>query len=89
MADTVDRGDAAEVRATAAGPDAAIASKPFLYRVTRRFYRLPNRRRTLLLQAVLRLALARLALVFVPFRKLAGRFGTVTPPAKAPDAPMR
>ncbi|HEX4303141.1 MAG TPA: lasso peptide biosynthesis B2 protein [Rhizomicrobium sp.] len=35
----------------------------------------------LLLQAVLWLALSRLALVFVPFRILAARFGTFTPPS--------
>ena len=54
-------------------------------RVTRRFYRLPIARKTLLLEAVLWLALARLMLFFVPFRLLAARFGALASPNAAPD----
>jgi hypothetical protein len=59
----------------------AARSADFLRRVVKRFYRLPNGHRMLLLQAVLWLGLSRLALIFVPFRILAARFGTFTPPA--------
>ncbi|MEJ1968852.1 MAG: lasso peptide biosynthesis B2 protein [Rhizomicrobium sp.] len=52
-------------------------------RTYRRFHRLPFSRRALALEAVLWLALARVALLLVPFRVLAGRFGHVT----SPDAP--
>jgi hypothetical protein len=67
------------------GGRAARGRWPLLYRIPRRLYRLPRQRRTLLLQAVVWLALARLALVFIPFRKLAERFGTVTTPDKLPE----
>lgn len=45
----------------------------------RRFFNLPWSRKALVAEAVTWLALARLALVFVPFRSLAARFGTVAP----------
>lgn len=55
------------------------------HRIALRFYRLPNAHRALLLQAVIWLAAARIALLFVPFRILAQRFGTLVPgPAQAP-----
>ena len=50
-------------------------------RMARRFVRLPIRDRMLLFEAVIRLALARLSLVFVPFNVLAARLGAVVPPA--------
>lgn len=81
MADTGERASAAGRQET----------RPFLYRVARRFYRLPGSRRMLLVQAVLWLALARLALIFIPFRTLAGRFGTVASsdkPASTPPAQL-
>jgi hypothetical protein len=68
------------------GEGVARARRPLLLRIPRRLYRLSNQRRTLLFQAVASLALARLALIFVPFRKLAERFGTATPPDKATQA---
>lgn len=71
----------------------APRQRPHLVRrVVRRLYRLPMRNRALLFEAVMWLALARLSLVFVPFRVLAARFGAVTQPATdtsvAPLLPM-
>jgi hypothetical protein len=52
--------------------------RPRLFRrIALRFARLPSRRKSLIVEAVLWLALARIALVAVPFRHLAARFGTV------------
>jgi hypothetical protein len=48
-----------------------------------RFTQVGNRRRALLLEAVAWLLLARLALVFIPFPRLARRLGTFVPPADA------
>ena len=56
--------------------------RPWLVRrLFRRFHSLPMHNRLLLFEAVLWLARARLALIFVPFNTLAARFGAVTPPA--------
>ena len=48
--------------------------------LVRRFVRLPGHRKRDVMEAVACLALARLALIFVPFRVLAARFGSVAPP---------
>ena len=50
-------------------------------RIAKRLLRLPMYDRVLLSEAVARLAVARLLLIFVPFNVLAARFGAVTPPA--------
>ncbi len=71
----------------AAAPSGAARGADFLRRVVKRFYRLSNGHRMLLLQAVVWLAVSRLALIFVPFRVLAARFGTFMPPAVAVAAP--
>lgn len=49
----------------------------------RRFAQVGNRRRVLAVEAVVCLAVARLALVIVPFPKLARRLGTAIPPQNA------
>lgn len=49
-------------------------------RLLRRFAQLDNRGRLLLLEAVCGLLAARVALMFVPFRRLAPRFGTLVSP---------
>ncbi len=51
-----------------------------LRRIGRRFYRISNQHRLLLAQAIVRLALARIALLVMPFQTLAARFGKMTPP---------
>lgn len=63
-------------------PDAVTpAKRPGLVsRVVRRFYKLPMRNRLLLIEAVMWLAGTRLAMLFVPFKVLAARFGTVKHP---------
>src|SRR5690242_4732995 len=53
----------------------------------RRFGLLPRNRRTLLIEAVFWLAFARIALIAVPFRHLAPRFGTVHKPGDAAAKP--
>ena len=50
-------------------------------RPLRRFAQVGNRRRALVVEAVLCLLLARLGLIFVPFPKLARRLGTFVPPS--------
>src|ERR1700743_3110372 len=62
-------------------------STRFLPWLTRRFIGLPAARKLLVTEAVLGLALARLALFFVPFRVLAARFGAVTPGSAPPEPP--
>jgi hypothetical protein len=66
-------------------------------RLLRRFGQVGNRRRALLAEAVLCLLAARLALIFVPFPRLARRLGAFVPPSdprvlwarvKAADAPL-
>jgi hypothetical protein len=49
-------------------------------RLARRFFRLSGGRRRMVVEAVMWLAFARLALLIVPFRTLAARFGTFTRP---------
>ncbi|HEY4940359.1 MAG TPA: lasso peptide biosynthesis B2 protein [Rhizomicrobium sp.] len=60
-------------------------------RLLRRFARIGNRRRALVVEAVAWLLTARLCLIFIPFPRLARRLGTFAPPtdrrallAKAP-----
>jgi hypothetical protein len=52
-------------------------------RLLLRFKQINNRRRALLFEAVPRLLAARLALIFIPFPRLAGRIGTFVPPTEA------
>lgn len=49
----------------------------------RRFGQIDNRRRALLAEAAARLLVARLALIFIPFPRLARRLGTFVLPADA------
>ena len=72
--------------------DAERAAAPawhFLRRIGRRFYRISNAQRLLLAQAIVWLALARIALLVVPFEKLAARFGKMVPPTSADGAVQR
>jgi hypothetical protein len=71
--------------------DAGRAASPppawrILRRIGRRFYRISNAHRLLLAQAIVWLALARLALLVVPFQQLAKRFGKMVPPGAGNDA---
>jgi len=50
-------------------------------RLLLRFAQVGNRRRVLIAEAVLRLLVARLALAFLSFPRLARRFGTLVPPS--------
>jgi len=52
-------------------------------RLLRRFGQIGNRRRLLLAEAALLMGLARLALIVIPFPRLAPRLGTLLPPAEA------
>jgi hypothetical protein len=56
---------------------------PPLRWILRRITRMPHSRRVLLIEAVFWLAAARIALVAVPFRNLAERFGAVCSPRQA------
>ena len=56
-------------------------------RIALRFARLPAARKMLVVEATLWLALARLALLAVPFRHLAERFGTVASPQGVSNLP--
>jgi len=47
----------------------------------RKFAQVGGRRRILVVEAVLCLAASRVALIFIPFPKLAGRLGTFVPPS--------
>ncbi len=58
-------------------------------RLLRRLGDIGHHRRALLLEALLWLMAARLALIFVPFPKLARRLGTFVPPADARAMPAR
>lgn len=58
-----------------------MAQSPSTRRRLRRFAQIGNRRRALLAEAVACLALARLALIAVPFPVLARRLGEFVPPA--------
>jgi Transglutaminase-like superfamily len=55
----------------------------------RRFGQIDRRRRVLLAEAVACLFVARLALIFVPFPRLARRLGTLVPPADPRAAQLR
>lgn len=50
-------------------------------RLLRRFAQVDNRRRALVIEAVICLLLSRLALIFIPFPRLARRLGTFVPPS--------
>lgn len=63
----------------------ALRRSRFYRWLARRYARLPTTRKLLILEAVTWLALSRLALLFVPFRRLAAWFGTVAVPS-APTA---
>src|SRR3990167_9677531 len=52
-------------------------------RPLRRFAQVGNRRRALVVEAVVWLLLARLALIVIPFPRLALRLGTFVPPSDA------
>jgi Transglutaminase-like superfamily len=54
-------------------------------RVVPKFGRLPRQHRWLIVEAVVWLALARAALLVVPFRVIAARLGSVAPPAHPGD----
>jgi hypothetical protein len=72
--------------------DAKRAAAPawhILRRIARRIYRITNRHRLLLAQAIVWLALARIALLAVPFEKLAARFGKVMPPGTGEGVQQR
>jgi len=58
-------------------------------RPLRRFAQVGNRRRALVVEAVVCLWLARLGLIFVPFPKLARRLGTFVPPSDPRALPAR
>jgi hypothetical protein len=58
-------------------------------RLLLRFRQIDNRRRALLAEAVVGLLVARLALIFVPFPRLARRLGTFVPPSDARVAAVR
>jgi hypothetical protein len=58
-------------------------------RLLLRFRQLDNRRRALLAEAVAYLLAARLALIFVPFPRLARRLGTFVPPSDPRAGAMR
>ncbi|MEI9997240.1 MAG: lasso peptide biosynthesis B2 protein [Rhizomicrobium sp.] len=77
---------AAQKREPRAFPLAAWRPR-FLRWMARRFYRLPVRRKLQVLEAVICLALARIALFFVPFRILAARFGVLAG-SGAPGGPV-
>lgn len=64
------------------GAPPAARRGPLWFRLMRRFYRISNARRALVLEAVILLAFVRIALFVMPFRHLAERFGTVMPPDK-------
>jgi hypothetical protein len=60
-----------------------MARLPSIRRRLRRFAQVGNRRRALLAEAVAWLLLTRLALLLVPFPRLARRLGTFVPPSDA------
>jgi Transglutaminase-like superfamily len=57
-----------------------MAPSHLIRRRLRRFAQVGNRRRALLIEAVAWLFLARLALIFIPFPRLARHLGTFVPP---------
>jgi len=58
-------------------------------RLWRRFRRLPGGRRLLLLEAAFWLTAARLAILLVPFPRIARYLGELHPPAREPDRFLR
>jgi len=66
-----------------------MARLRLIRRLLRRFGEVDNRRRALLPEAVLHLAAARLALIFVPFPRLAPRLGSFVPPTDARVSQMQ
>jgi hypothetical protein len=60
-----------------------MARLRLIRRLLLRFRQIDNRRRGLLAEAVAYLFAARLALIFIPFPRLARRLGTFVPPAEA------
>jgi hypothetical protein len=58
----------------------SMARLRLIRRLLRRFGQIDNRRRALLAEAVACLLAARLALIFIPFPRLAPRLGTFVPP---------
>jgi transglutaminase superfamily protein len=60
-----------------------MARSRSIRRLLHRFVQVGHRRRALTAKAVAWLLLARLALIFVPFPRLARRFGTFVPPTDA------
>jgi Transglutaminase-like superfamily len=60
-----------------------MARLRLIRRLLLRFRQIDNRRRALLVEAVAYLLAARLALIFIPFPRLARRLGTFVPPAEA------
>lgn len=57
-----------------------MARLHLIRRLLRRFGQINNRRRALLVEAVVCLLAARLGLIFIPFPRLARRLGTFVPP---------
>jgi hypothetical protein len=60
-----------------------MAPSRSIRRRLRRFAQVGHHRRALLIEAVAWLLLARLALIFIPFPRLARRLGSFVPPAEA------
>ena len=60
-----------------------MARLRLIRRLLLRFRQIDNRRRALLVEAVAYLFAARLALIFIPFPRLARRLGTFVPPTDA------
>jgi hypothetical protein len=66
-----------------------MARLRLIRRLLLRFRQIDNRRRALLAEAVVGLLVARLALIFIPFPRLARRLGTFVPPTDARVAAVR
>ncbi len=66
-----------------------MARLRLIRRLLLRFRQVDNRRRALLAEAVVGLLVARLALIFIPFPRLARRLGTFVPPSDARVAAVR
>lgn len=78
--------EASDMSAAGRG-DKPVTRRPRFWRwLAQRFFRLPIARQILVVEAVIWLALAQLALLFVPFRLLAARFGTVATAHAQPDS---
>ncbi len=84
MADDDDKMRLGKPDAIAGG--SAASSQRFsrlVCRITRRFFGLPRGHKLLVVEAVAALAVARMALLFVPFRVLAASFGSIALPEEA------